>query len=97
MAVSLKDIVILGLLALAGVGSVRGHAGHHHDGEDEIVLSQSKKEELLLKWEQEVRRSLRAARGILRLANLDRRTKSCTVGVLWRFDIRAFENSKMPH
>lgn len=53
MAVSIKNVIVLGLLALGSTG-VYGHAGHHHGEDEEIVLSQSKKEELLMKWEQEV-------------------------------------------
>lgn len=52
MAISIKNVIVLGLLAL-GTG-VQGHAGHHHDEDEEIVLTPNKKEELLMKWEQEV-------------------------------------------
>ena len=53
MTISIKNVIVLGLLALGSTG-VHGHSGHHHGDEEEIVLSQSKKEELLMKWEQEV-------------------------------------------
>lgn len=54
MAISIKNVIVLGLLALSSTG-VHGHSDHHHHNEDEeIVLTQSKKEELLMKWEQEV-------------------------------------------
>lgn len=53
MAISIKNVIVLGLLALGTTG-VHGHTGHHHDEDEEIVLTQSKKEELLMKWEQEV-------------------------------------------
>lgn len=52
MTISIKNVIVLGLLALGSTG-VHGHSGHHHGDEEEIVLSQSKKEELLMKWEQE--------------------------------------------
>lgn len=53
MAISIKNVIVLGLLALGTTG-VQGHSGHHHNEDEEVVLSQSKKEELLMKWEQEV-------------------------------------------
>lgn len=54
---TIKNALVLGLLALgAAPNGALGHSEHHHHDDDgeEIVLTDSKKEELLMKWEQEV-------------------------------------------
>lgn len=92
MAISIKNVIVLGLLAL-GTTSVQGHSGHHHGEDEEIVLSQSKKEELLMKWEQEVH--MPSSCSMLKEQVLT--IENTTVGILWHFYICAYENGQMSH
>lgn len=51
----MRNALVLGLLALSATPAttVWGHSHHDHE-KDEVVLTDSRKEELLMKWEQEV-------------------------------------------